>query len=157
MTENKSLPREDGYIHQNSDYPNGDSFMSNLQKIQDIYGAFGAGDVPAILSKLADDVEWDTDAVGDVPLNQPRRGRDGVGEFFASLQSVDFTNFSPTTFLESGNVVVALIDAAFTVKATGKSFTHLDEVHIWRFNDEGKVVNFRHRVDTYSQHLAFKG
>ena len=99
--------------------------MSNLQTVQKIYGAFGAGDVPAILSKLADDVEWDGDASGDSPLNQPRRGRDGVGEFFVNTQSVDFTNFSPTAFLESGNVVVALIDAAFTVKATGKSVTQL--------------------------------
>jgi ketosteroid isomerase-like protein len=131
--------------------------MSNLQTVQEIYGAFGKGDVPAILSKLADDVEWDTDAAGDVPLNKPRRGRDGVGEFFAATQLDDFTNFSPTTFLESGNVVVALIDVAFTVKATGKSMTQLDEVHIWRFDNEGKVASFRHRVDTHAQHLAFKG
>jgi ketosteroid isomerase-like protein len=131
--------------------------MSNLQTVQEIYGAFGKGDVPAILSKLADNVEWDTDAAGDVPLNKPRRGRDGVGEFFAATQLVDFTNFSPTTFLESGNVVVALIDVAFTVKATGKSMTQLDEVHIWRFDNEGKVASFRHRVDTHAQHLAFKG
>jgi ketosteroid isomerase-like protein len=131
--------------------------MSNLQTIQEIYGAFGAGDVPAILSKLADDVEWDADAAGDVPLNQPRHGRDGVGQFFAATQLVDFTNFSPTAFLESGNVVVALIDVTFTVKATGKSMAQLDEVHIWRFNDQGKVSSFRHRVDTHAQHLAFKG
>jgi ketosteroid isomerase-like protein len=131
--------------------------MGNLQTVQEIYGAFGTGDVPAILSKLADNVEWDTDAAGDVPLNKPRRGRDGVGEFFAATQLVDFTNFSPTTFLESGNVVVALIDVAFTVKATGKSMTQLDEVHIWRFDNEGKVASFRHRVDTHAQHLAFKG
>jgi hypothetical protein len=35
--------------------------------------------------------------------------------------------------------------------------TQLDEVHIWRFDNEGKVASFRHRVDTHAQHLAFKG
>ena len=42
--------------------------MSNLQTVQEIYGAFGKGDVPAILSKLADNIEWDTDAAGDVQV-----------------------------------------------------------------------------------------
>ena len=129
--------------------------MSNLQTVQEIYGAFGAGDVPTILSKLADDIEWDTDASGDTPLNQPRRGLDGVGEFFAATQLVDFTKFAPTTFLESGNIVVGLLDVDLTVNATGKSTKQLDEVHIFRFNEEGKVANFRHRLDTHAQHLAF--
>ena len=33
--------------------------MSNLQTVQDIYAAFGRGDIPAILDELADDVRWD--------------------------------------------------------------------------------------------------
>jgi len=131
--------------------------MSNLETVQEMYAAFGRGDVPAILSKLADDVEWDADSTSDVPLLQPRHGRDGVGAFFGSLAAVDFTNFAPTAFLESDNVVVALIDVEFTVKATGRSVKQPDEAHIWRFGPDGKVVSFRHRVDTHAQHLAFSG
>ena len=129
--------------------------MSNLQTVQEIYGAFGAGDVPVILSKLADDIEWDTDAAGASPLDQPRRGHDGVGQFFADTQLVDFTKFAPTAFFESGNIVVALLDVDLTVKAMGKGTRQLDEVHIFRFNDAGKVASFRHRLDTHAQHLAF--
>ena len=51
--------------------------------------------------------------------------------------------------------MVALIDATFTVKATGKTVEQLDEAHIWRFGPDGKVVNFRHRVDTHAHHIAF--
>jgi ketosteroid isomerase-like protein len=130
--------------------------MSNIQTVQEIYSAFGAGDVPTILSKLAADIEWDADASGDIPFLVPRRGVDGVGAFFQSLTQADFTKFEPTAFLESGNVVVALIDATFTVKATGKTVAMVDEAHIWRFGPDGKVVNFRHRVDTLAHHLAFK-
>lgn len=41
------------------------------------------------------------------------------------------------------------------MKATGKTVNQLDETHIWRFGPDGKVVSFRHRVDTHAQHLAF--
>ncbi len=130
--------------------------MSNLNTVQEIYAAFGRGDIPAILSKLADDVEWDADSTADTPFLLPRRGRDGVGEFFANLALADFTGFAPTAFLESGNIVVALIDVEFTVKATGKSVKQPDEAHIWRFGPDGRVADFRHRVDTHAHHLAFK-
>lgn len=132
--------------------------MSNLKTVQDIYAAFGAGDVPAILDKLADNVEWDTDARSDVgPFIVARRGKDGAGKFFAALAAADFTKFEPTALLESGNVVVALVDVDFTVKATGKTVSQLDEVHIWRFDNDGNVASFRHRVDTHAHHLAFAG
>ena len=35
--------------------------MSNIETVKSIYEAFGRGDVPAILDKLADDVDWDYD------------------------------------------------------------------------------------------------
>lgn len=132
--------------------------MSNISTVQAIYGSFGAGDVPAILAKLADNVEWDADAESniDVPWMTPRHGRDSVGGFFESLAAADFTKFEPKEFLESGNTVVALLDIDFTVKATGKKFSQIDETHIWRFNDKGQVVDFKHRVDTHAQHLAFQ-
>jgi ketosteroid isomerase-like protein len=129
--------------------------LSNVQTVQEIYAAFGRGDVPAILSMLADAVEWDSDSAGDVPFAVPRRGRDAVGGFFEALGAAEFTKFEPTAMLESGNTVVALLDVDFTVKATGKQVKQLDEVHIWRFGPDGKVVSFRHRVDTHAQYLAF--
>jgi ketosteroid isomerase-like protein len=125
--------------------------------VQGIYGSFGAGDVPAILSKLADNVEWDADAgESATQFLVARRGRDNVGGFFESLAAADFTKFEPKEFLEAGNTVVALLDVDFTVKATGKKFSQVDEVHIWRFNDKGEVVDFKHRVDTEGQARAFQ-
>jgi ketosteroid isomerase-like protein len=52
--------------------------MGNLEVVQEIYEAFGRGDVPAILDHLADDVGWDLDAPGyGVPIFEPGtcRGR----------------------------------------------------------------------------------
>lgn len=33
--------------------------MAPIETVQQIYAAFGRGDVPFILSQLADDVEWE--------------------------------------------------------------------------------------------------
>jgi hypothetical protein len=57
---------------------------------------------------------------------------------------------------EEGNIVVAPIDFGATVKATGRAIREEHEAHIWHLDREGKVIRFRHRVDT-CQHQAADG
>ena len=79
--------------------------------MQQIYQEFGRGDIAAILSHLAEDIEWEYGINStDVPWLQPRRGRTHVAELFQALADFEVHRFDPKTFLESGNVVVALID-----------------------------------------------
>ena len=131
--------------------------MSNLNTVQDIYAAFGAGDVPSILASLADDVDWEYGPGStDVPWLQHRSGHNAVAGFFNSLSAVDIHKFAPKELLETDGVVVALIDVDFTVKATGKRVTEEDEIHVWRFNADGKVARYRHGVDTHAAQLAIK-
>jgi hypothetical protein len=59
--------------------------------------------------------------------------------------------------LENAGLVVAIIDVTFIVKATGRTITEEDEVHIWRFDDRGRVARFSHKVDTHQHWLAFRG
>jgi ketosteroid isomerase-like protein len=129
--------------------------MSHLRTVQEIYSAFGRGDVSAILDSLADDVEWE---YGASPSNvlwlQPRRGRSGAEAFFASLQGMRINAFTVKALFESAGVVVALVDVDFTVRSTGRRVTEEDEVHIWRFDAGGKVSRFRHRVDTLAHERA---
>lgn len=129
--------------------------MSNLQTVQEIYQAFGQGDVPAILSKLSDEVDWEYGAqASNVPWLQHRHGREGAAAFFASLANMQMHTFVPKTFLDGGRVIVALVDIDFTVVATGKRVVEEDEVHIWHFDEQGKVSRFRHRADTAAQSEA---
>ncbi|HET6614260.1 MAG TPA: nuclear transport factor 2 family protein [Dehalococcoidia bacterium] len=129
-----------------------------MAKVQELYEAFGKGDVPSILSSLADDVDWDYGhGSTDVPWLQPRSGREAAGGFFEALMALDFHKFAPKEFLEAGNTVVALLDIDYTVKATGKRVNAEDEVHIWRFGSDGKVARFTHLVDTHAVQLAYKG
>lgn len=133
--------------------------MSNAKTVQEIYAAFGRGDIPAILSRLSPDVDWEYGQQGKtgVPWLQPRKGRDAVGGFFESLGALDFQKFQPKEIIEGPNVVIALIDIDLKVKSNGNPIVEEDEIHLWRFNDRGEVVRFRHGSDTHAHQAAYKG
>lgn len=132
--------------------------MNNAETVQQMYDAFLRGDVQAILDRVSDDVEWEYGAApSDIPWLQTRRGRAGVGEFFSSLQGVEFHRFEPTTIFEKDKLVVALFNVEFTVLSTGKRIVEEDEVHIWHFDEQGRVVRFRHRLDTMLHKEALEG
>jgi uncharacterized protein len=134
--------------------------MSNQQTVQDIYAAFGRGDIPAILDKLADDVCWDhlPDGGGaqrhDVPWLRERTGRDEVAGFFDALGGLEIHVFAPTVILADGDTVVALIDEDATVRATGERFRD-KTAHVWTFGPDGRVVEFRHVADTVKHVEAY--
>lgn len=130
--------------------------MSNTQCLRDLYEAYARGDLATVLSKLSESVEWEYGpASTNVPWLQRRHGHDGAAEFFASHRELELHKFSPKEFLEAPGVVVVLVDVDLTVKATGKRIVEEDEIHVWRFDAEGKVVRFRHGVDTHLHYLAY--
>ena len=132
--------------------------MTCKETVLEMYAAFGRGDVPAILEHLAPDVEWEYGASPtEVPWLQPRQGRSGAAEFFASLEGFEFHRFELRTILEEGTTVVALIDLEATIRKTGLRLQELEEAHIWHFGDDGLVSRFRHRTDTLKHLRAWQG
>lgn len=130
--------------------------MSNVETVKQIYAAFGRGDIPAILDKLDEKVEWDTEIdVPGVPWLQPRRGRGNVPGFFESLAPLQFTHFEPHTFFEDGNKVFALVHIEATVK--GKPYSIRNEGHYWTFGADGKVVSYQHVTDTATHQRMARG
>ena len=127
--------------------------MSNIQIVQEIYAAFGAGDIDAILDRLAEDVRWEhwPDGSGaqrhDVPWLAERTGRDEVAGFFEAIGALDMHTFAPIAFLEGDGDVAAVIAIDLTVTATGERFRD-EEIHLWSFGADGRVTDFRHYVDT---------
>jgi ketosteroid isomerase-like protein len=129
--------------------------VSTLESVQAIYEAFGRGDVPAILDRLADDVEWDQDAPGyGVPIYEPGVGKGHAQRFFENLQDLEILRFEPTNFLSGGNQVAVPIDLEVKVKATGNVVKAL-EIHLWTFGDDGKVSRFFHGIDRHAFVLAY--
>jgi uncharacterized protein len=131
--------------------------MSNIQTVKSIYAAFGKGDIPNILSHLVENVEWEYGMSDNgVPWLEARHGRADVPKFFESLAALEFQKFQPKIFMEADNLVVALIDVDFVVKATGKKIAEEDEVHIWHFDSQGRVIKFCHKIDTHQHWAAYQ-
>lgn len=132
--------------------------MTPIETVQHIYAAFGRGDVPAILACLAEDVEWEYGTPPNpVPWLQPLRGRAQVPRFFDTLVTqVEFHGFVPKHCLGEGRLVVGIVDLDATVRATGKRVVEVDEVHLFHFDEAGRVARFRHRADTWLQAMALR-
>ncbi|HEX7808470.1 MAG TPA: nuclear transport factor 2 family protein [Thermoanaerobaculia bacterium] len=131
--------------------------MSNVETVQEMYAAFGRGDVPAILAKLDENVQWEINgSSSDVPWLQHRQGRDGALAFFQSLGALEFHKFEVTAVVPIGDDrVLSLCNIETTITANGRRNSEEDEVHIWWFNADGQVTGFRHRVDTHHQWKEF--
>ena len=122
-----------------------------------MYDALGRGDIEAILTELADDVDWvsvSETPSPPVPWYGSYRGKDDVPRFFKEIvSSVDITEFTPLSYTSNDTDAMVAIRWTFAVKATGKSAS-LHMQHWWRFA-EGKVVAVRTAEDTQQTAAAF--
>lgn len=128
----------------------------NAATVAGIYAAFARGDVPAILATLADDVRWEHWAGNwaqraDVPYLRPRTGHEGVAEFFGIVGTWTVRDFAVLDVIGDGRQVAAEIRAEFE-HPEGGAFAD-EEMHLWTFDERGKVIRFRHYLDT-AKHIA---
>ena len=130
--------------------------MNNTQTVQQIYEALGRGDVAAILDKLDDHIEWETQApVPGVPWLQSRRGKTGVLGFFEAVAPLEITRFEPHTIFDGGHKVFVLI--AFEATNQGRHYKFPNNGHLWQFNFAGKVIRYDHITDTAQMIRLAKG
>ena len=128
----------------------------HVETVQSLYQAFGAGDIPKILTYLSEDVQWEHDGNDHkIPWLKPGVGIAHVQNFFASMSQFTLSRFEPQNLLAGGDQVVATIHVTLEVHATGKSFSEL-EAHLWTFNQQGKVCGFKHLCDTHAHWLALQ-
>lgn len=132
--------------------------MSNARTIQDLYAAFGRGDIPAVLGGLDEDVAW-REAEGNPyqPSGEAWIGPQAVLEnLFVRLGSEwqDFT-VHPRDLHEAGDTVVVEGRYTGTFLATGASLD-AQVCHVWKLRD-GKVTSFQQFVDTAQMQAVMKG
>jgi ketosteroid isomerase-like protein len=124
--------------------------MSNIQTVQQIYAAFGRGDIPAILERVSPDTRWGFNGAQpeQVPYHTEIRGAGELPSFFGKLgESVAFESFEPRTFLDAGRDVVVEVAMRFQMSRTGKPVDQT-QLHWWSFDDAGKVSRLIHFEDT---------
>ena len=131
------------------------SEQENLRVVQNLFECFGRGDVPGILRLLDDDVDWHIKGPSEVPFFGPRRGHDGVLDFFGKVgTAVEFEHLAPEEFFASGDRVVVLGGERGRVRATGKEFVN-EWAMVFTLRG-GKIVKFRSHEDTAAVAEAFR-
>jgi ketosteroid isomerase-like protein len=119
---------------------------SNKDLVQSLYQAFSEGDMPTVLSALADDISW-TEAEG-FPYAGTYVGADEIlsGVFMRIAADWDGWAATPHEHIEEGDTVVTLGTYSGTCKATGKAMK-APLVHVWRI-ENGKITTFVQHTDT---------
>ncbi len=119
-----------------------------LTVVQELYGAFGRGDIPTLLGMLTEDVVWAVEGrAGDYPTFGTRHGRDGALAFFQALGGIEEINaFEPRSFHPCGDTVLVQGNISLNLKTNGRGLDY-DWVHIFIVRD-GQVAAFRELYDT---------
>lgn len=117
---------------------------TNIEIVARNYELFGSGDVEGLIDSYADDGVL----VHHGPGAAPTRGvytKGELGDYLTTMgQTVEIERFDIRNLLANGDTVVALIDIAFTARATGKRHEG-SSVHVTTLRN-GK--NARHEIFT---------
>ena len=120
----------------------------NVTRLQEVYEAYGRGDIPAVLAAMDPNLEWDEPQAPDYPFGGVHRGPQGVANALFGLYSTYFLEFEavPQEFIDAGDRVIVLGEFQGKGKASGTPF-RVPFVHIATFRD-GKWVRFQDYTDT---------
>ena len=115
--------------------------QQNIQKIGELYAAYGRGDVATIVLNLTDDVKWVSHNESIVPWGGDFSGKDRVPRFFEAItQAADTEVFEPQEWVAQGDAVVSVGEYACRVKATGKR-VRSRWVFLWKFRGD-KICSY---------------
>lgn len=130
--------------------------QENMRVVEQVYTAFGRGDIPVILNMLAENIDWLYPGPADIPYAGRHRGREQVAQFFATIgQTAEVEQFEPQEFTAQGDKVVVLGHERARAKPTGRSWeTNWADVFTLR---EGKIMRIRGYYDTAAKVAAFRG
>ena len=127
----------------------------NTKVVQDAYAAFGRGDIPTLLTHLADDIVW-TAVYGTgshVPTSGERRGKAAIAEFFKQVaDNVHFSRFEPKEFIATGDKVVAL--GHYTATTPIKKGFDSDFAMVFTLRN-GKVTHFQEFCNSAAINAAY--
>jgi len=127
--------------------------VQTVEVVQSAYAAFGRGDVSAILSLIADDVEWKFCGAKGLPYTGTFRTKDEIAKWFASIPEVeDILVFEPREFIPAGDNVTVLGWERARARSSGKVF-ETEWVHIFTVSD-GRIVRFWGMYDTEASAAA---
>lgn len=116
---------------------------SDVSTIRGAYEAFGRGDIPGVMSILAESVGWDAPDV--LPHGGSFHGRDGVGTFFQGIgEKWEEMHVEPAQFLDASGKVVVVGRVTGTLRGGGPA--EYGFAHVFTLTN-GAVTAFHEYVD----------
>ena len=135
------------------------SAEKNLRIVQDMYAAFGRGDVAFVIDHIDDACdgfgvvsETATGAPWNLPTNV--KGKAGAARYFESLVSIEHLAFEPRDFAATADQVYATLRLVLRDKKTGTTIEQPEVVHHFTFKN-GKVARLRILEDTAGTRAAY--
>jgi uncharacterized protein len=125
------------------------SAASNIALIQQIYTAFGKGDLPGILEHVTEDIDWGIEAAAssEVPWHGTGKGKKFATKFFEVLaKECEFPRFEPSGFVASDDAVFCLLTFEVRLKKNGRK-SLFNVMHHFAIKN-GKVAKWRGTEDT---------
>ncbi len=118
-----------------------------LSVVQNAYGCFGRGDIPAMLALMTPDIDWQFHGDRSVPYTRRLKGPAAVAEWFGQVVAADdIQSFEPREFLAGPDHVTVIGHERTRAKPSGGVFD-CDWVHIWQVKG-GKITRFWGMLDT---------
>jgi uncharacterized protein len=133
--------------------PSASSTDSNspLGVVKQSYAAFGRGDIPAIVSLVADKVDWQDVCPASLPYSGLRRNRAEVAKFFSQSAQVDeIKTFEPREFIVAGENVTVLGYIEGYARDTKREF-RTDFIHLFTVQN-GKITRWRGFINTAARY-----
>ncbi|BDG72139.1 nuclear transport factor 2 family protein [Roseomonas fluvialis] len=112
-----------------------------------LYDAYRAGDMPTVMSSLAEDIDWHSVAQAPLPWCGAWRGHAGVSAYFAALSGIcTITAYDIERILADGAwaTVLASIRVRYHADGSEAGYTKVDVLRV----DGGRVAEFREYYDT---------
>jgi hypothetical protein len=120
----------------------------NVEVVRAIYDAFGQGDVPAVLGRMDQAIEWREAENFLYADRNPYIGPQAVLEGVFMRLGAEWEGFAvtPEEWLDAGNHVVVLGTYSGAHRATGRE-VRAQFAHVWGVRG-GRVVRFQQYTDT---------
>lgn len=119
-----------------------------VQVVQDVYAAFGRGDMTTLIALLDEHVDWTFNGrPRDIPFAGRWQGQAQVADFFKKVaETCEVLSFGPNEIIPMGEHVLSLGQEQVRVRATGRIF-ETDWAHLFTVRN-GCVVQLREFYDT---------
>jgi ketosteroid isomerase-like protein len=121
--------------------------QANVRVVEGMFSALRRGDIPGVLDRLSDDIEWRIAGPSELPYAGIHRGRDEVAKFFETFgQAAEFEVFEPREYLAKADKVVVLGHERQRIKASGQ-VVETDWAMVFALRS-GRITRFRNFVDS---------